>query len=916
MKTLKNKDSSINKLILFLDKKRSKDDKKNTTHISMGDIEKGYLRGSFSIDDNDLNKFYDLYNKAYIDGNNLHLLERPKNQGPIIIDIDFNYILYKESSKRIYDNYDINKIVEIYSLIIKKYIIIDEDDDDFLTAYILEKNTPKLIDEYDDKNEYKDGIHIIYPNICASIDLQLLIRLEVVEYIKEDLSLQHLNLKNSIEDVFDINIIGKNSWLIYGSSKCDNKDYIYKLTQKINIDNNETSEIEIENQSIYELTRLFSIRKFTENNLAKLKNNLSESDIKNEYKRKCENNNTSKFITFNDIDICKKLVKILNINRSNNYHNWIEVGLCLKNLDDDLLIEWIEFSKLSKKYKPGECEKLWKNFKTKKNGLNIGSLHRWAKNDNNNLYMKIIIEDYENLLSDSLDGTHYKIAKVFETLYRDNFVCENIKNKIIYEFKNNKWEYVDSSYSIIKKLNEDVYELYNKYSIFINTQINSLYNNDKLNNDTEKKNLEIKLKYVKNICKSLHNANFKEKILSELHKIYFNKKFFDNLDSNKHLICFLNGVYDLEKKELRNGLPTDYISLCTNINYIEYNPDNIYIKKLEKFFEEIQPDEETRNFLYTVLSGCLDGNQINQIFPILTGNGANGKGRLAKLIELSFGDYATTIDVCFLTQKRTNPGNANPQLAKTKGRRIIFLQEPDNNDKLNTGLMKSISGGDNLEARKLYGDPFIIDPQFTAFLICNNLPKIETNDGCTWRRIKAIPFKCKFVDNPDENDKYQKKANPYLDSELKLMKEALMSILIKHYIKTKGKINYIPEEVYNETNQYKSDSDLYEQFIIDNLIITKSNIDIINEKELFRLFCEWITNEKKNKNNIDKKIFTKEMITKLGKLKNNNFIGIVFKNYYDENLTDTDNKSTISINTIDENDLKKKNNNIFLINKN
>jgi putative DNA primase/helicase len=213
--------------------------------------------------------------------------------------------------------------------------------------------------------------------------------------------------------------------------------------------------------------------------------------------------------------------------------------------------------------------------------------------------------------------------------------------------------------------------------------------------------------------------------------------------------------------------------------------------------------------------------------------------------------------------------------------------------------MKSITGGDKLEARKLYGDPFTIDPQFTTFLVCNNLPKIETIDGGTWRRVRAIPFKCTFKDNPDIDDPYQKKADPDLDDSLKLMREALLSKLIEVYRETKGKISVIPEEVLEETNQYKSDSDIYEQYILDNLIVTKNIENKINDKELFKHFNDWKINEKKNiKTIIDKKTFIKDMCNKIGKTKNNEFIGIIFRDNYDMYI-DTETKSSISVNTND-----------------
>ena len=891
---MKTKNNSYNKFIDFMNKKRLKDDnKKKTTHISIGDYNNGGLLGSFSIDDNDMITFYNLYNKACIDGHHLHVLESPKEFGPIVIDIDFKYELFKNSKKRIYEEYDIINIVKYYTTSILKYVKINDDNNENIMTYVFEKDNPRLKLELDDKNEYKDGLHIIFPNICVSVNTQLLIRLDVIESMKEKNQLFHLGLSNNIEDVFDINVIGRNSWFLYGSSKIEDEDNKYKLTKILNKD---TMNSEIR-EDIHELTSLLSIRKFTKDNITQFRDNYDDEKIKFEYEKRLKINkipHNNNRITFTDIDICRKLIKLLDNYRSDGYREWLEVGFCLKNIDEILLIDWIEFSKQSKKFKNGECEKLWKNFK--KGKLGIGSLHMWAKNDNPDKYSDIIMVQYDGIILKSLDSSHYKVASVFYKMYQSNFICESIKHKEIYEFRDHKWVKNDSSNGIIKRLNEDLYNIYHKYGCILSNKIMLLNEND-FEQKNEKKALENRCKLVAAILKNIHNATYKERVLTELHKLYYDEYFFNSLDSNKNLICFENGVFDLEKMELRNGRPEDCISLSTRINYIPYDPNNEYMKKLEQFFEDIHPNPDTRRFLYIILASCLDGNQRNQIFPILTGNGANGKGRLAKLVEDALGDYASTIDVSFLTQKRTSPGNANPQLAKTKGRRVIFLQEPDNNDRLNTGLMKSITGGDKLEARKLYGDPFTIDPQFTTFLVCNNLPKIETIDGGTWRRVRAIPFKCTFKDNPDIDDPYQKKADPDLDDSLKLMKEALLSKLIEVYRETKGKISVIPEEVLEETNQYKSDSDIYEQYILDNLIITKSNDNKINDKELFKHFNDWKLNEKKNiKTIIDKKTFIKDMSNKIGKTKNNEFIGIVFKEQFDSYF-DTETKSLASVNT-------------------
>jgi P4 family phage/plasmid primase-like protien len=80
------------------------------------------------------------------------------------------------------------------------------------------------------------------------------------------------------------------------------------------------------------------------------------------------------------------LLDMLNINRCNNYTDWINVGLCLHNINNNYLLLWENWSKLSDKYEDGKCGEHWNKFKKNKEGLNIGSFLFWAKNDNTNKY--------------------------------------------------------------------------------------------------------------------------------------------------------------------------------------------------------------------------------------------------------------------------------------------------------------------------------------------------------------------------------------------------------------------------------------------------------------------------------------------------------------------------------------------------
>ena len=53
--------------------------------------------------------------------------------------------------------------------------------------------------------------------------------------------------------------------------------------------------------------------------------------------------------------------------------------------------------------------------------------------------------------------------------------------------------------------------------------------------------------------------------------LFYDQEFVNKLDKNPYLLCFNNYVVDFKEKTWRNGQPDDYISKCTNIDYIPYN---------------------------------------------------------------------------------------------------------------------------------------------------------------------------------------------------------------------------------------------------------------------------------------------------------------------------------------------------------
>ena len=198
-----------------------------------------------------------------------------------------------------------------------------------------------------------------------------------------------------------------------------------------------------------------------------------------------------------------------------------------------------------------------------------------------------------------------------------------------------------------------------------------------------------------------------------------------------------------------------------------------------------------------------------------TGTGGNGKSKLVELMSMTIGDYFSNLSVALLTQKRKASGAASPELEKTKGKRLVVMQEPDVNETINVGEMKELTGNDKIEARALFKEPIEFTPQYKMLMMCNDLPEVPSNDDGTWRRIEGVPFDSKFVENKNE-------VNPELhiyprDKKLKgkfpFWTLPLMIKLLQEWREYDKYGIIIPEEVKNKTKSFRNENDVVGMWI-------------------------------------------------------------------------------------------------------
>jgi P4 family phage/plasmid primase-like protien len=839
------------------------------------------IGGSYTITGSNYNTFLDLYyNSVLRDKNPCHLTESHTDFSPILIDLDFRFPL--DTSDRKYNIDFIENFISIYIDLVKDILDVNNIS---IHVFVHEKTTFKVDAE---KGFVKDGIHIIIPNIVTTPKVQYVLRYKMLQNENIKYMMDSIGAINDLNDIIDIRVIEKNNWQMYGSCKPDHEAYktthVYDFTQK------KYKEIPLDTFTDKQLLHLFSIRNKSSKDITPIKEESLEdfdklfNSLPDQHKmkkrkrtvvRKKKKSPTKAKDTvcntesFNKI---KALVGILDKKRADNYQSWIEIGWCLHNIDETLLSVWEEFSEHSSKYKKGECKNEWDYMDN--DGLGMGTLYMWAKEDNYGKYKEITSNDLRKYLLKGLSGTNTDIAYLMYQMFKDDFVYA--KKKVWYQFRNHKWVKVDEGISIKKKISNEVLNEY--------LRLSTSYSHSAMKLDDADPQKELALETIKKISQimlKLKNTNFKKNVLEECNELFYIEKFEETLNNNVNLIGFENGVYDLENDLFRKGIPEDYISYTTGIDYEVYDEDDVLIEEVRNFVQQVLPIKDVREYVLTLFSSFLDGKITGEKFHIWTGSGGNGKSKIIELFQHSFGDYCCQLPSALITQKRARAEACNPVLVRTKGKRFACLQEPEGNDKINVGLMKELTGGDKIIARGLHQDPIEFKPQFKMVLTCNDLPEVSTssNDDGTWRRIRAVHFPSKFLENPDPKNPFEFPIDESLSQKLPEWGPAFVYILFQYYKDYKKYGIYEPDSVKKHTREYKESSDQFSQFFNERIVTTDTENSglSIHIDDAYYQFQEWYKLSFGNVRPPSRKELQTNLAKKYGTLGSST---VIFKNIY------------------------------------
>lgn len=841
--------------------------------------------GKYLISRDNYDRFMKKYSKCIFQNDETiaGITEKPGTEIPLLVDVDL-YVKEDDLNDRekLYEVEHIMNLIEIYHKVLKH--MIKDCSDNTLLCCVLEKEMYK-----DDKNpkniRYKNGFHLHFPNCILDRDT---IKEYIIPAVKEEIKYKnffsHLNL--SLDEIIDDAVI-RNPWLLYGSRKSPNhkpylltRIYDYKLEQcgfevlnNCEIYDSKGDMIEFSKDISYYLPYILSIHP-TYRKISKIKDDIITYKIEKPNKDFKKNKKVSKSVKENLIE-ANKLIKIIAPWRAESFAEWLQMGWILYNIsegDSDGLEIWCKFSeKCPEKFDRFVCEDYWENKFSIRN-YTIATLHYFAKQDNETAYKEIIKDKVENSLETILRyRSHNDIAKLLLLHVGSSFVCSSIKKNTWYHFNNHVWQQVEEGYSLRKMISKEITDGFKKILDNLNSQIST----DPATNMIIKQKMDAVLKMIQ----YTGNASFKDSVLKEAREIFYDEKFLTKINTNSYLIAFKNGIYDLETNTLREGTPDDYITMKMRIKYKEFTKNDEAVKDVERFLEQIFPDTSVRKYFLDIYSEVFVGNNFAKKFLVWSGEGCNGKSVTTDIFERMLGDYSVVLPTSLITGKRGMSAGASPELSRTEGVRMAWLQEPSPDERINPGIMKELTGNDTFYARGLYQEGRDIKAMFKLVLVCNTPPKLES-DQASWNRIRILPFESTFTDDAPESYEEQLKEKKFkkdtnFGDKVSTMIEAFAWYLLEHRKnKPKNFTLYEPEKVKMATINYRNRNDIYKLYIseqIDNVAGA-----VMELGDLYDSFKEWFKESMPGQKPPPKNTI-KDEFTKIWGAPNENSIWIGFK---------------------------------------
>lgn len=336
--------------------------------------------------------------------------------------------------------------------------------------------------------------------------------------------------------------------------------------------------------------------------------------------------------------------------------------------------------------------------------------------------------------------------------------------------------------------------------------------------DATMKDYRIKLDNLLNVLKTSRRLSG----IISFCKSYFTTEIKKPLDDDPHKMAWLEEVSIATSQGVILVRPKleDFITLCTGVRIAKSNNTPEY-RALKCYIESVFPNGLDDSFMKD-LAGILRGGNLEKRLKVMLGGGNNSKSCLMNLIQYTIGDYFISIGIGAFDTKKGD--NASPQLAQCRGKRLVSIADPNENQTLGMSVVKAITGGDPIYTRLLNENGGMMKTDFRIYMSCNTLPKLDSFDEAAEARFLVFPFLGRWVEDPSnpkyKDEKYLRKIDPNFKDTYMTWKSAMARMLMEFYPKylkdEKTRDRYKHPLIVAETKKQWNDNNPFVCFFLSN----------------------------------------------------------------------------------------------------
>ena len=295
----------------------------------------------------------------------------------------------------------------------------------------------------------------------------------------------------------------------------------------------------------------------------------------------------------------------------------------------------------------------------------------------------------------------------------------------------------------------------------------------------------------------------------------------DELDAGTMLLNVKNGTIDLRTGVRREHRRED---LITKLAPVEYDP-TAAAPTWAATLERSLPSDALRAFFKKLCGYAFSGNVSEHILAVLYGTGANGKSTILNALLSAAGDYGMQAAPDLLVAKK---GSHPTEVADLFGMRLVASIEVEDGRRLAESLVKQLTGGDKVRARRMRQDFWQFDPTHKSFMVVNHKPEVRGTDLGIWRRIRLIPF-TETIALADQDKRLSEK----LVTEL----PGILRWAVEGCLEWQREGLQAPAEVRKATAGYRAEMDVIGAFLADECEIGEGYK--VSFKAVYERYAAW-----------------------------------------------------------------------------